>query len=145
MHEVDPGYLGYWSRQEVLVFLKSLLEQERGGTKAFANIGQAANLKIADLILGSELDQGEICVLLQNEIAMRGAAVAVPRKRPANEHRTKCSLEHAIASATANQAELVQTIEQAVPNIFDPELNSHLTKMLQLHRKQVEQLKTLLT
>lgn len=91
MHEVDPGYLGYWSGEEVLVFLKSLLEQERGGTKAFANIGQAANLKIVD------------------------------------------------------QAKLVQAIEQAVPNIFDAELNSHLIRMLQLHRKQIEQLKTLLT
>jgi len=143
MHEVDPGYLRYWSREEVLVFLKSLLEQERGGTKAFANIGQAANLKIADLILGSELDQGEICVLLQKEIAMRGGAVAVPRKRLTNEHRTKCSLEHAIAFATANQTELVQAIEHAVPNIFDAELSSHLNRMLQLHRKQLERLKTL--
>ena len=41
MHEVNPGYLRYWPSEEVLVFLKSLLEQERGGTKAFANIGQA--------------------------------------------------------------------------------------------------------
>jgi hypothetical protein len=145
MHEVDPGYLGYWSREEVLVFLKSLLEQERGGTKAFANIGQAANLQIADLILGSELDQGEICVLLQKEIAMRGGAVAVPRKRLTNEHRTKCSLEHAIASATANQTELVQAIEQAVSNIFDAELSSHLNRMLHLHRKQLVRIKTLFT
>ena len=76
---------------------------------------------------------------------MRGAAVAVPRKRLTNEHRTKCSLERTIASATANQAELVQAIEQAIPNIFDPELNSHLIRMLQLHRKQIEQLKTILT
>ena len=27
MREVDPGYFGYWSSEEVLVFLKSLLEQ----------------------------------------------------------------------------------------------------------------------
>jgi hypothetical protein len=82
-------------------------------------------------------------VLLQKEIAMRGGAVAVPRKRLTNEHRTKCSLEHAIAFATANQTELVQAIEHAVPNIFDAELSSHLKRMLQLHRKQLERLKTL--
>jgi hypothetical protein len=39
---------------------------------------------------------------------------------------------------------LIHTIEEAVLNIFDSELNSHLRKMLQLHRKQVEQLKLLL-
>ena len=144
MHEVDPGYLGYWSEEEVVAFLEVLLEQERGGTKAFANIGQAADLQISDLILESELDQVEICVLLKEEIAVRRTAVAAPRERMTNEHRTKCSLERAIAFATTNQAGLVQAIEEAVPNILDAELNSHLKRMLQLHRKQIEQLKTLL-
>ena len=144
MHEVDPGYLGYWSEEEVVVFLEVLLEQERGGTKAFANIGQAADLQISDLILESELDQVEICILLKEEIAVRRTTVAAPRKRMAKEHRTKCSLERAIAFATTNQAGLVEAIEQAVPNILDAELNSHLKRMLQLHRKQIEQLKTLL-
>ena len=145
MHEVDPGYLGYWSQREVLVFLKSLLERERIGTRAFADIGKAADLHTADLILESELAQASICVLLKKEIATRGAVAPAPLKRSTNKRHTKCSLKHAIASATSNQAELVQTIEQAVLNILDSELNSHLMKMLQLHRNQLEQLKTLLT
>lgn len=144
MHEVDPDYLGYWSEEEVVAFLETLLEQERGGTKAFANIGQAADLQISDLILESELDQVEICVLLKEEIAARRTAVVAPRQRMTNEHRTKCSLERAIAFATTNQAGLVQAIETAVPNILDAELHSHLKRMLQLHRKQIEHLKTLL-
>ena len=145
MHEVDPGYLGYWSQREVLVFLKSLLERERIGTRAFADIGKAADLHTADLILESELAQASICVLLQKQIATRGAAAAAPLKRSTNGRHIKCSLEHAIASARSNQAELVQTIEKAVLNILDSELNSHLMKMLTLHRDQIEQLKTLLT
>ena len=52
MNEVDPSYLGYWSSAEVVVFLKSLLEQERIGTKAFADIGYAADLRVADLDSG---------------------------------------------------------------------------------------------
>ena len=145
MHEVDPSYLGYWSKEEIIAFLKSLLERERIGTKAFADIGHAADLRIADLILESELDQGSICILLQKELAKRGAAVTAPHKRPTDEPRVKLSLEQAVASARSNQTELIQTIEEAVLNIFDSELNSHLMKMLQLHRKQIEQLKTLLT
>lgn len=93
MHEVDPGYFGYWSREEEVVFLKSLLGRERFGTRAFADIGRAADLRIADLILESELDQGSICILLQREIAKRGAAVAAPRKRSADEPCVKLSLE----------------------------------------------------
>ena len=51
MHEVDPSYRGYWSRAELVTFLKLLLEQERIGTRAFADIGYAADLHVADLIL----------------------------------------------------------------------------------------------
>src|SRR5207244_6310927 len=107
-------------------------------TKAFADIGRAADLRIADLILESELDQGSICIQLQNEIVKLGAAVTAPHKRLANERCVQFSLEQAIAFARSNQTELVQTIEKAVLNIFDSELNSHLVKMLQLHRKQIE-------
>jgi hypothetical protein len=53
-------------------------------------------------------------------------------------------IEQAVASATSNQAELVQMIEAAILNILDGNLNSHLMKVLRLHRKQIEQLKTLL-
>ncbi len=72
MHEVDPSSVGCLSRAEVVVFLKSLLEQERIGTKTFADVGHAADLRVADLILKSELDQGSICILLENEIAKKG-------------------------------------------------------------------------
>ena len=61
------------------------------------------------------------------------------------ERDVKSSLEQAVASARSNQAGLIQTIEEAVLNVLDSELNSHLMKMLQLHRKQIEQLKILLT
>ena len=51
MHEVDPGYLGYWSNEETVAFLKSLLERERIGTKAFADIVTQLTFVSPDLIL----------------------------------------------------------------------------------------------
>jgi hypothetical protein len=144
MHEVDPSYLGYWSQDEVLAFLKSLLARECIGTQAFADIGKAVDVQTADLILASELTQASICILLQEEIAARGAAAIAPLEGVTNDRHTKSSLEQAIAAARSNQAELILTIEQAVLNILDSELNSHLTQMLQLHWNQMEQLDTLL-
>jgi hypothetical protein len=145
MHEVDPGYFGYWSHEEVIAFLKSLLERERAGAKAFTNISQLAEPRIADLILEAELDQVSICILLHKEITRRGAtARAAKNKRLVNERRMNFGIEQAVASATSNQAELVQMIEAAILNILDGNLNSHLMKVLRLHRKQIEQLKTLL-
>ena len=50
MGEADPAYFCYWSKEEALNFLKDLLESERIGVKAFAAIGRAADLHVADLI-----------------------------------------------------------------------------------------------
>ena len=56
-----------------------------------------------------------------------------------------CSLQRVIAFASYNQTKLADMIEEAVLNIFDSKLNAKLMYLLLLHRKQVEQLETLLT
>ena len=145
MSEGDPVYFGYWSKEEVLKFLKELLEGERIGVKAFAAVGRAADLHVADLIFESELAQGAICLLLKKEIAMRGGTDAVRSRNTTVMPSVKCSLQRVIAFASCNQARLADMIEEAVLNIFDSTLNAKLVYLLLLHRKQVEQLETLLT
>ena len=77
MNDGDSVYSGFWSKEAVLNFLKKLLESERIGVKAFAAIGRAADLHVADLVFtSSELAQGAICLLLKKEIAMRGGTDA---------------------------------------------------------------------
>jgi hypothetical protein len=144
MNEGDPVYFGYWSKEEVLKFLKELLESERIGVKAFAAIGRAADLHVADLVFESELAQGAICVLLKKEIAMRGGSDAARGKNTTAMPSVKCSLQRVIAFASCNQTRLADMIEEAVLNIFDSKLNAKLMYLLLLHRKQVEQLETLL-
>jgi hypothetical protein len=145
MHEVDPSYLGYWSRAEVVAFLKSLLEQERIGIRAFAEIGYAADPGVADLVRESELGQGSICVLLENEIAKKGAVAPRRRKSSTHERSVEFTLEQAVASARSNQADMLHTIEDALRNILDSELSSLLVAMMRLHRKQMAQLEILRT
>ncbi|MGY3075097.1 hypothetical protein ACVWZZ_001468 [Bradyrhizobium sp. LM6.10] len=146
MSEADPAYFGYWSKEEMQHFLKDLLEAERIGAKAFAAIGRAADVDIADLAFESELAQGAICVLLKKEIAARGGAVWLRQ----NQRKTvvipnpKSSLQHTITFARTNQSKLSDMIEQAVLNIFDSKLNAKLMHLLLLHRKQCEQLETVL-
>lgn len=142
MHEVDPGYFGYWSREETIVFLKDLLERERIGSKAFENIRCSADLRVAELMLEAELNQALICILLRKEISKKGAIARASLKT--SEAQLNLSFEQAVASATSNLIELCQTIEAAILNILDAGLNSLLMKILGLHRKQIEQLKILL-
>ena len=143
MSEADPAYFGYWSKEEVLNFLKDLLESERIGVKAFAAIGRAADLHVADLVFDSELAQGAICVLLKKEIAKRGGARTSRQKTTAPMPSPKCSLQRTVTFARDNQTRLADMIEEAILNIFDSKLNAKLMYLLLLHRKQVEQLETL--
>jgi hypothetical protein len=147
MSEADPAYFGYWSKEEMQHFLKDLLETERIGARAFAAIGRAADIHVADLAFESELAQGAICVLLKKEIAARGGAVSLrqSQKTTVAMPNPKSSLQHTITFARCNQTRLSDMIEQAVLNIFDSKLNAKLMYLLLLHRKQVEQLETFLT
>jgi hypothetical protein len=145
MNKADPTYFGYWSEEEVLRFLKDLLDSERIGAEAFAAICRAADLHVADLAFDSELGQGAICVLLKKEIAARGGTDHPRPRNTATLLSQKSSLQRTIAFARSNQTRLSDMIEEAVLNIFDSKLNAKLVYLLLLHRKQVEQLDTFLT
>lgn len=144
MKEGAPVYFGNWSKEKVLNFLTELLEGERIGVGAFAAIGRAADLHVADLIFESELAQGAICLLLRKEIAIRGGTDAVGSEGTIAMLCVKYSPPRLIAFASCNQSRLADMIEEAVLNIFDSKLNAKLMYLLLLHRKQVEQLKSLL-
>ena len=143
MSESDPAYFGYWSKEEVLNFLKDLLETERVGVRAFAAVGRAVDLHVADLVFESELAQGAICVLLKKEIARRGGARTTRQKTAAMCQCQNAASNDTVTFARDNQIRLADMIEEAVLNIFDSKLNAKLMYLLLLHRKQVELLETL--
>jgi hypothetical protein len=145
MNDGGPAYFSYWSKEEVLNFLKELLERERIGVRTFAAIGRMTDSDVADLIFESELAQGAICLLLKKEIAMRGGTDAVRSKTTIAMPSVKYRLQDVIAFASCNQTRVADMIEEAVLNIFDLRLNAKLVYLLLLHRKQVEQLELLLT
>ena len=141
---IDPGCFGYWSREEILLFLEQLLDNERIGIAAYAAIGRAADSDVADLALEAEMGQGAICVLLKKEMAARGGTDVLPRKAAAAIPDGDFSLRSRIRVASRNQTRLADMIEDAVLNIPDSKLNAKLVYLLLLHRKQVEQLEILL-
>jgi len=139
---LGSSYFGYWSKEEILSFLKQLLDGEHIGLTAYAAIGRAACTHLADLALEAEMGQGAICILLRKEIAARGGTGVLRAKADANPN-IDCSLRSRIRLASRNQAMLADMIEDAVVDIFDSKLNAKLIYLLLLHRKQVEQLEAI--
>jgi hypothetical protein len=143
MNPIEAICFACWSREEILLFLEQLLDNERVGIAAYAAIGRAADSDVADLALEAEMGQGAICVLLKKEMAARGGTDVLPRKAAAIPDGD-FSLRSRIRVASRNQARLADMIEDAVLNIFDSKLNAKLVYLMLLHRKQVEQLEILL-
>lgn len=140
---LDSVYFGYWSKEEILRFLKQLLDGEYIGLTAYAAIGRAAYTHLADLALEAEMGQGAICILLRKEIAARGGAGMLRAKAADAIPDIDGSLRRRIRFASRNQAMLADMIEDAVVDIFDSKLNAKLIYLLLLHRKQVEQLEAI--
>lgn len=142
---LDSSYFGYWSKEEILSFLKQLLSGEHIGLTAYAAIGRAACTDLADLALEAEMGQGAICILLRKGIAARGGTGMLRAKAADSIPSIDCSLRSRIRFASRNQAMLADMIEDAVVDIFDSKLNAKLIYLLLLHRKQVEQLERIAT
>jgi hypothetical protein len=144
MNPIEAICFACWSREEILLFLEQLLDNERVGIAAYAAIGRAADSDVADLALEAEMGQGAICVLLKKEMAARGGTDVPRQKAAAAIPDVDFNLRSRIRVASRNQARLADMIEDAVLNIFDSKLNAKLVYLMLLHRKQVEQLEILL-
>jgi hypothetical protein len=127
MSHAEPDF-GYWTREDDLTFLCELLKLERKGTKAFAALGKAADLHVADIALELELLQASLCVFLRAEIKARGGKASSPGKHTFTEVHGKLGLTKAISIAVANQQELFVAIQKARLKLFDPQLRAALVR-----------------
>ena len=93
MSESDPAYFGYWSKEEVLNFLKDLLESERMASGRLRQSDARPTFMLQTWSLSLELAQGAICVLLKKEIARRGGARTARQKDSGNVPMPKRSLQ----------------------------------------------------
>jgi hypothetical protein len=142
LHQSESDF-GYWTREEELAFLNDLLKLERKGTKALADVGRAAKLPVADLVLEAELLQASFSVFLRKEIEARGGKASSPAKQSVADFDDRPDLAEAVALAISNQQELVDAIRDALLKLFDPQLRVTLLDMQKLHRLNIDHLKSL--
>jgi hypothetical protein len=77
LHELDPSYLGYANRDEVLSLLNELLEAERAGVKVAVRLSQDASESAVDAALQAlAIDEARFCAML-----CRRSSVSAERRR----------------------------------------------------------------
>jgi hypothetical protein len=139
LHEVDPVYLGYASRDEILALLNELLEAERAGARGareMSAMGDSAPTRQA--LHDVARDEARFCAMLFGHITRLGET---PSKRTGAFHEKLAALDtldDRLQLLNRGQGWVVRKLAEAVPTIADDGLRADLQAMLDAHTRNIE-------
>jgi hypothetical protein len=144
MHELDSGYLGYLSRFETIALLIRLLEVERAGDPAIAEMGRAgAGVPDPAASRGIAKDEAGFCAMLTRHITRLGGT---PGPQTGAIYGKPLALDpycEPIELPDRGQALIVRKLQEALPKIGDGALHRDLKIMLDVHERKIQRCKKL--
>jgi hypothetical protein len=138
LHEVDPAYLGYASREEILALLNRLLEAERAGARGAREMGAlAGSAQTRQALHDVARDEARFCAMLFGHIARLGGT---PSRRTGAFHEKLAALEtldDRLQLLNRGQGWVVRKLADVVPKIAEDALRADLQAMLEAHRRNI--------
>jgi hypothetical protein len=139
LHEVDPSYLGYASREDVLTLLNALLEAERAGARGAREMSVLAdNAQTRQALHDVARDEARFCAMLFGHITRLGEA---PSRRTGTFHEKLAALvglDDRLELMNRGQSWVVRKLAEAVPKIAEETLRADLQAMLDAHKRNIE-------
>ena len=139
LHELDPSYLGYASREEVLALLNLLLESERAGARGARQMSeQSTNAEARTALHDIARDEARFCAMLSHHITRLGD---MPNRRTGAFHEKLAeveALDDQLALLNRGQGWVVHRLREAIPRIADDPLHADLQGMLETHEHNIE-------
>jgi len=137
-HEMDDGYMGYATRDELLSAFNELLEAERAGARVTLKMTQEAPQALKSTIVGVQRDEARWCGVLTKSIQeLQGAP---SRKTGAFYEKAMaiCDVAERLAFLNRGQGCVVRKLERLLPRVRDDALHADLAAMLKSHRDNIE-------
>ncbi|MEO3429328.1 5-formyltetrahydrofolate cyclo-ligase [Pelagibius sp. CAU 1746] len=138
MHELDPSYLGYMSREETLSLLNELLEGERAGARVLAEMGREAREAAERATLRDvAMDEARFCAMLSRHVRRLGGS---PSAAVGAFHGKVLALDAPAERLTLlnrGQGWVVRKLEEACARIADDELLHDLREMQRVHAHNI--------
>jgi len=138
MHELDPTYLGYMSTEEVIALLNTLLEAERAGARAVAEMGRQCEEASERAILRDvAMDEARFCAMLSRHITRLGGT---PSPETGAFYGKVLALEspaERVALLNRGQGWVVRKLREAAGRIADGVLLDDLRDMLKVHERNI--------
>jgi hypothetical protein len=137
MHELDPAWMGYFPRDELLALLNLLLEGERAGARGVGALGRTAEPHHRDVLSDVARDEARYCAMLTGHIERLGGTAS---------RETGAFYDKLLAAPTAadrlhlldrGQGWVVRKLREALPRIGDDALHADLREMLVTHERNI--------
>jgi len=139
LHELDPSYLGYSSREEVLALLNQLLEAERTGARVVRAMSeQSSGARIRTTLRDIAGDEARSCAMLFGHITRLGDR---PSRLPGTFREELAAsevLDDWLDLLNRGQEWVVRRLRDAIPRIADDDLRADLKRMLKRHERNIE-------
>ncbi len=138
MHELDPEYLGFTSTADTVALLNLLLEGERAGARAVAEMGkQAAGAAQGTTLRGIAMDEARFCAMLTRHITRLGGTPSLQTGAFYGKLMALEGSRERIELLNRGQAWVVRKLQEALPGIGDSALHSDLKIMLEVHERNI--------
>lgn len=139
MHELDPSYLGYWSREDILALLNRLLEAERAGARGVGAMSKEGSDKESRAALHAiAKDEARFCAMLTRHIARLGGTPSVETGAFYEKLLAVETSDARIDLLNRGQGWVVRKLQEALPRIGDDALQRDLRNMLDIHERNMQ-------
>jgi hypothetical protein len=139
LHELDPSYLGYASREEILALLNQLLEAERAGARGVRAMSeQSSSARTRTTLREIAGDEARFCAMLFGHITRLGDT---PSRLTGAFHEKLAAIEpldDRLDLLNRGQEWVVRRLRDAIPGIADDLLRADLHGMLEKHERNIE-------
>ena len=137
--ETAPEYMGFASRDELLVALNELLEAERAGSRVCLRTAEdAKDPAFRSLVENIQRDEAHWCAVLTKAILTLGATPSSRIGAFYEKAMAISTVPERLAFLNRGQGWVVKRLRELTPKVQEPAIHRALSNMLASHERNVE-------
>lgn len=145
MHDVDPAYFGFLTRDELLDRLNALLEGERAGARSAARLMNEVDGQSAQSALRRfATDAARFCALLAGHIRELGGMPSLATGVFDDALIARSGFAQRLAFFNRGQGWIARKLRDVLPGVRDDRLHDDLKAMLAIHEASIRRCDRLL-
>jgi nitronate monooxygenase len=138
-HEMEDGYMGFATREELLPALNELLEAERAGARVtLATAKEIADGDLKLLVIAVHRDEARWCGVLTRAIHQLQGAPSPKTGAFYDKAMAIADLSARLAFLNRGQGWVVRKLKALLPTIRDETIHADLTAMLASHERNID-------